>query len=146
MSLCRLLPSLLLAVSFLAAADPLPLPKSTPWDVQELSKAPEFTWIEKEAPVKSLTYRGLPYRGKPTSVFAYYASPATLSDQPRNGARTTDGRFPAIVLVHGGGGTAFPQWARLWAERGYAAIAMDLAGNVSGAALRWRWRVPTRDR
>jgi cephalosporin-C deacetylase-like acetyl esterase len=34
-----------------------------------------------------------------------------------------------MVLVHGGGGTAFREWARLWAERGYAAIAMDLAGH-----------------
>jgi dienelactone hydrolase len=33
-----------------------------------------------------------------------------------------------MVLVHGGGGTAFPEWAALWAERGYAALAMDLAG------------------
>jgi dienelactone hydrolase len=33
------------------------------------------------------------------------------------------------VLVHGGGGTAFPEWARLWASRGYAALAMDLAGH-----------------
>jgi len=33
------------------------------------------------------------------------------------------------VLVHGGGGKAFSQWARLWAARGYAALAMDLAGK-----------------
>ncbi len=36
--------------------------------------------------------------------------------------------YPAVVLVHGGGGKAFEEWARLWAERGYAAIAMDLGG------------------
>jgi dienelactone hydrolase len=33
-----------------------------------------------------------------------------------------------MVLVHGGGGTAFAEWATLWAKRGYAALAMDLAG------------------
>ncbi|MHC4534859.1 MAG: alpha/beta hydrolase family protein [Planctomycetota bacterium] len=33
-----------------------------------------------------------------------------------------------MVLVHGGGGTAFREWVQLWAKRGYAAIAMDLAG------------------
>ena len=37
-----------------------------------------------------------------------------------------DGR---AVLVHGGGGTAFDAWVRLWNDRGYAAIAMDLAGR-----------------
>src|SRR5690606_33907498 len=43
--------------------------------------------------------------------------------------RAGEGPFPAMVLVHGGGGKAFPEWARLWADRGYAAIAMDLSGR-----------------
>ncbi len=34
-----------------------------------------------------------------------------------------------IVLIHGGGGTAFSDWVWLWAKRGYAAIAMDLSGH-----------------
>jgi dienelactone hydrolase len=50
-------------------------------------------------------------------------------------------------LVHGGGGTAFREWAELWARRGYAAIAMDLAGSrpVEGAnahAAENRTRLP----
>ena len=61
--------------------------------------------------------------GKETRVFAYYANPATLS-----GKTIKDDEFPAVVLVHGGGGTAFKEWVELWAKRGYAAIAMDLAG------------------
>jgi dienelactone hydrolase len=32
--------------------------------------------------------------------------------------------------VHGGGGTAFQEWVRLWIKRGYAAIAMDTCGCV----------------
>jgi dienelactone hydrolase len=35
-----------------------------------------------------------------------------------------------MVLVHGGGGTAFAQWVRQWNARGYAAIAMDTCGCV----------------
>jgi dienelactone hydrolase len=35
-----------------------------------------------------------------------------------------------MVLVHGGGGTAFPEWVKLWTARGYAAIALDTGGNV----------------
>ena len=34
-----------------------------------------------------------------------------------------------MVLVHGGGGHAFKQWAELYARRGYAAVAMDLDGQ-----------------
>jgi dienelactone hydrolase len=33
-----------------------------------------------------------------------------------------------VVLVHGGGGTAFVQWIEEWTDRGYAAIAMDTVG------------------
>ncbi len=33
-----------------------------------------------------------------------------------------------MVLVHGGGGKAFRDWAELWAKRGYVALAMDTAG------------------
>ena len=58
------------------------LPKSTPWDLAELSKAPSFRWIDGKAKVRSLTYQGLPYEGKPTSVFALYATPGSLAGDP----------------------------------------------------------------
>jgi hypothetical protein len=35
-----------------------------------------------------------------------------------------------MVLVHGGGGTAFAQWIRIWNKRGYAAIAIDWGGCI----------------
>jgi dienelactone hydrolase len=35
-----------------------------------------------------------------------------------------------MVLVHGGGGTAFADWVKLWNDRGYAAIAIDTCGSV----------------
>ena len=99
------------------------LPAATPWDLAALSEAPTYEWSERQGPVWSLYYEGESYKGKPTRVFAYYASPATLNAGDRE-----DKTFPAVVLVHGGGGTAFKEWAELWAKRGYAAIAMDLAG------------------
>jgi len=96
-----------------------------PWDIARLSAAPQFEWIDASGPVRSLFYTGEPYDGKPTRVFAYYTSPATLEGRaPRDGEK-----FPAVVLLHGGGGTAFAEWAERWAKRGYAAIAMDLAGH-----------------
>jgi dienelactone hydrolase len=99
------------------------LPATTPWNLVDLSKTPNYEWTDQNSPIWSLHYDGQHYKGKPTRVFAYYASPVTLNTDKEKG-RT----FPAVVLVHGGGGTAFQEWVRLWARRGYAAIAMDLAG------------------
>jgi len=59
-----------------------------------------------------------------TEVFAYYATPGTINHNTQ-----LDKNLPAIVFVHGGGGKAFREFAYLWAKRGYAVIAMDLAGN-----------------
>jgi dienelactone hydrolase len=95
-----------------------------PWDMAKLSDPPAVEWIDRESPVHSLFYSGEPYHGRATRVFAYYATPGTLA-----GDRSLDHDLPAVVLLHGGGGTAFREWAELWAKRGYAAIAMDLAGQ-----------------
>jgi dienelactone hydrolase len=88
------------------------------WDLEALSKAPKTAAAEgfDIEGLRSLYYDGVPCQGKPTRVFAYYGAPKA------------EGKVPAMVLVHGGGGTAFADWAKLWNSRGYAAIAMDLCG------------------
>ena len=89
-----------------------------PWDVPALQKAevkPE--WGQAVGKSREVYYPGEPFEGKPTRVFAYYSRPAG------------DGPFPAMVLVHGGGGRAFRDWAEHWSARGYCALAMDLSGN-----------------
>lgn len=96
-----------------------------PWDLAALSTAPDFKWVNQTDAVWSLIFTGEEYEDKVTEVFAYYASPATLGEK-----NPSTVEFPGIVLVHGGGGTAFRIWARQWAERGYAAIAMDLSGKL----------------
>lgn len=70
--------------------------------------------------MKAIFYEGMPYKGKPTRVFAWVGLPKM---EP-------NAKVPGIVLVHGGGGTAFEDWVRLWTKRGYAAIAMDTCGTV----------------
>ena len=111
-----------------SSADPIvrsaKLPETMPWDLKQLSETPTYEWVDQKSSVRSLFYVSEPYGGKATRVFAYYASPTTLPD-----AVPPKERFPAVVLIHGGGGTAFREWAELWAKRGYAAIAMDLAGH-----------------
>lgn len=119
---------LLLTVGALSGrADPITrspeLPAGMPWNLDQLSEPPKFQWLENKPQVRALLYVGEPFHGRPTRVFAYYATPGTLARDAKE-----KGPWPAVVLVHGGGGTAFPQWVELWAQRGYAAIAMDLAG------------------
>jgi glyoxylase-like metal-dependent hydrolase (beta-lactamase superfamily II)/dienelactone hydrolase len=101
------------------------------WDLKALSKPPQ-TWPASEPSAKDVTsvfYEGLPWQKKPTRVFAYYGVPKVAP-----GAKV-----PGMVLVHGGGGTAFDAWVRLWNSRGYAAIAMDTCGCVPiGSYGNWK--------
>ncbi|MEI7732050.1 MAG: acetylxylan esterase [Verrucomicrobiota bacterium] len=101
-------------------------PKGPMWDLAALSKAPKtfpaaaFQTNELQA----LFFEGLPFEGKPTRVFAWLGMPKVKPGQ----------KVPGMVLIHGGGGTAFAEWVRLWNERGYAAIAMDTCGCVPGGS------------
>jgi dienelactone hydrolase len=94
------------------------------WDVEKLSLAPEVEWKDKSNKVHSLLYKSVDYDGHPTQVFAYYSNPDLLM-----GNTNSKRKFPGVVLIHGGGGTAFKVWVEKWAAEGYAAIAMDLSGN-----------------
>lgn len=94
-----------------------------PWNLSELKRPPAMRWLSQSGQVHSLTYSGEQFGGRDTDVFAFYASPITL------GIAKADATFPGVVLIHGGGGTAFAEWTWLWANRGYAAIAMDLSGS-----------------
>jgi dienelactone hydrolase len=107
------------------------LPESLPWDLASLSEPPAVEWLDDTGPVRSLVYAGEPFHGRATRVFAYFATPASIgADRGADpGAAARGGPWPGVVLVHGGGGTAFAEWVKLWANRGYAAIAMDLAGR-----------------
>ena len=95
-----------------------------PWDVKALSVAPRIYDDPQHSTdeVKAIFYEGLPWKGHPTRVFAYYGLPKMEGNR----------RVPAMVLVHGGGGSAYLPWVRLWVERGYAAIAMDTCGAIGG--------------
>ena len=101
---------------------PLPPRDTGPWDMTALKRPPHFTLGATTGLVQEVFYEGEPFRGKPTRVFAYLGRPANRST----------GKFPAMVLVHGGGGQAFREWAQMWAERGYVALAMDTAGQGPG--------------
>jgi len=114
--------TLLRTLLLLALAGCATTPKHTrftgPWSLTALKATPAATWGAKTGLVQQVWYEGEPLQGKPTRIFAYLG-------RPEKGT----GPFPAMVLVHGGGGKAFKDWATHWAKRGYVALAMDLSGN-----------------
>lgn len=95
------------------------------WETPRFEDAPG---IEAEG-VRGVFLDGPAWKGKPTRVFAWIGLPKLEPGE----------KAPGIVLVHGGGGTAFDAWVRLWTSRGYAAIAMDTCGCVpKGTYGNWR--------
>jgi Ca2+-binding EF-hand superfamily protein/dienelactone hydrolase len=67
----------------------------------------------------AIYYEALDWQGQPTKVFAWLGMPDEY-----------EGTVPAVVLVHGGGGTAFKNWVQEWNARGYAAISIAVEGQV----------------
>ena len=70
--------------------------------------------------IKAIYYRS-DYDGQESYAFAFLGIPEGAS---------ADDKKPAVLLVHGGGGTAYWQWVKEWVNRGYVALAMDLEGHV----------------
>jgi dienelactone hydrolase len=102
------------------------------WDLNELRNAPKWNVLESpvssSSDVKAIFFTGLSFKGKPVRVFAWLGIPKVKPGE----------KVPGIVLVHGGGGTAFEEWVRLWVGRGYAAIAIDTCGQVPvGKSGQW---------
>ena len=98
----------------------------TPWAAVLAKPAPKAypapaEVTTKEEGVKGVMLEGEPYRGGPTRFFAWYGLPKGAS---------AERKCPAVVLVHGGMGTAFDRWVKMWNDRGYAAIAMDNCGSI----------------
>ncbi len=97
------------------------------FDLDRLSRAPATFPADSFQPgpegserIRPLFFQGPDWQGKPTQIFAWYGAPE----------RQTEAKLPAMVLIHGGGGTAFDRWVKIWNDRGYAAIAIDLCGCV----------------
>ena len=59
------------------------------------------------------------YNNQESYAFAYLGIP----NEPLEGK-------PAILLVHGGGGSAYYEWVNAWVAKGYVALAIDLEGHI----------------
>ena len=110
---------LLLASALGAESTPDPIRTTLPHDCEAAPKIHEAEGFETEGTIRPIFYEALPYGGKPTRVFAWIGLPAKR-----------EGKVPGMVLVHGGGGTAFKEWVRKWNEQGFAAISIAVEGQT----------------
>jgi len=111
----------------------------------QLSTIPRIYPVENyksEGILQPIFYDGLKYKGKSTRVFAWLGVPETNLT-----------KIPAMVLVHGGGGTAFKEWVMEWNKRGYAAISIAVEGQtdqketLTNGKTKWQshnWAGPAR--
>jgi dienelactone hydrolase len=95
--------------------------------------------------LQAIFFDALPWKGKPTKVFAWLGT-------PKIPAKTNSGKTPGMVLVHGGGGTADKKWVKKWTDKGYAAISIAVEGQLDVRedqnAKKWKkheWAGPSRN-
>jgi len=82
-------------------------------------KVHEAEGFKPDGTVRAIFYDALTWQGKPTRVFAWIGLPAKR-----------EGKVPAMVLIHGGGGTAFKEWVQKWNAEGFAAISIAVEGQT----------------
>ncbi len=122
--------------------------------MEQLTKAPMTYQAEgfasEDKNIRAIYYEGLPWKGKSTRVFAWLGVPQQSS------LKNSEGKIPGIVLVHGGGGTAFQDWVKKWNGHGFAAVSIAVEGQTDeelpkGSANReggWKshtWAGPARN-
>ncbi|MBE7062910.1 MAG: acetylxylan esterase [Ruminococcaceae bacterium] len=88
-----------------------------------LTEYSEFHTAEAAGNIRAVTYSFPSFFKKEYETFAFIGFPENVQ-----------GKIPAVVLVHGGGGHAYAEWVRIWNARGYAAIAMDTEGYYPESA------------
>ncbi|MBQ9772778.1 MAG: hypothetical protein IJW23_13225 [Lentisphaeria bacterium] len=126
----------LAAVSFSAQKpDPFKEFPEKYWDFSLVNKVPAFRDAPAKHQVKGLravlvegfgpkaddkdfgTAFPKPLKDKTKAeFFAYIGIPST--PMPKGG-------YPGIVMIHGGGGTAFPGWTKMWVDKGFIVISID---------------------
>lgn len=91
-----------------------------------LWQTPEYFYSEKDDRegddrIKALYMRS-DYDGAESYAFGYLGIP--------EGA-TAENKKPAVLLIHGGAGSAYWHWVQKWVDRGYVALALDYEGHVA---------------
>jgi len=100
------------------------------WNFAELSSAPHC----RPCPNPECLFKGMDAllvegsgpNGSKAEFFCYFAKP--------DGA-APEGGFPGVLLVHGGGGTAFPLSVDEWRKAGFAVLAPDWYNQMPAPGL-----------
>ena len=100
------------------------------WNAQELFRTPRFRanpYPESDYPgMRAMLVEGQGPGGTNAEFFAYFAKPEGA--MPKGG-------FPGLLLVHGGGGTAFPTYVAEFVKDGFAVMALDWYNQRPAPAL-----------
>lgn len=106
------------------------LDPKTYWNAEQLFKTPAWRanpYPESDyAGLKAMLVEGVGPKGSKAEFFAYYATPE--GPAPKGG-------FPGMLLVHGGGGTAFPNYVQDFVKDGFAVLALDWYNQRPAPAL-----------
>lgn len=125
------------------------------WDIPgllaEIPRYKKAPFPESQTPgLQALLIRG--YKRRPGQKNLQSSTPDPLSTRGRGDffaylgfpdKPAPKGGYPGIVLIHGGGGTAFPAYTRRWIRRGYAVIALDWYNRRPGLTGKTRSKVQT---
>ncbi len=76
-------------------------------------------WDEGDIHIEQLYFTGEITDGVKTRVYAYRGAPRTGKN------------LPGILYCHGGGQTAYLEWVRFWAKRGYVCVSFDFSGDTN---------------
>lgn len=79
---------------------------------------------DKTAEKIQALYLRTKYKDEETYAFCYLGIPEGVSET---------NKAPAVLLLHGGAGTAYWEWVKMWRDRGYVALAVDLEGHIPSA-------------
>ncbi len=93
-------------------------PRKDPLEVEMIKE-----WDEGGIHIEQLYFTGQVIDGVKTRVYAYRAAPRTGE------------RLPGILYCHGGGQTAYLEWVRFWANRGYVCVSFDYSGDTNKYGL-----------
>jgi len=99
-------------------------PRSLPLEVETIK-----SWDEGDIHLETIYFTGEVFAGEKTRVFGYLGRP-----------RDVQGRIPGVLHIHGGGQTAYLDWPRFWARRGYACLSFDFCGDTNLPSLGPQYR------